>query len=367
MTIWEWRRRRKAARHWRHELRRTRALCEDIAAPATIDRVDRALERLEAAQRAGTSDAFEAACAEAEAAIAAARPPNRKVIWGEHLETVVVALTLAMAIRCFWVQPFKIPTGSMQPTLHGVTFVPQAGRTWRDIPPINWINWALFGEGYVEVRARASGFFAPQGRINADGDFIVFIDDTPHTIRRNMPTPWRKQPGDYVQRGEVLASGRMRFGDHVLVNKVVYYFRRPRRGEIIVFDTEGIRHPQIRAQSFYIKRLVGLPGERVQISPPWVMINGERLTEPAVFRRQVEAVAEGYRGYEWADARVTPRPLLAGPEDAIEVPMDMYLPLGDNTRSSLDGRYFGPIHWRKVVGPAVVVYWPFSKRWGMIR
>ncbi len=367
MNFFEWRRRKKTARHWRHELRRVRALREDVASPEVLERLDRAAERVEVARRAATAEAFEAACAEAAAAIAVACSPRRFAALGENIEVVVVALTIAMAIRCFIVQPFKIPTGSMHPTLEGVTFTPQMERRLWDWPPLSFVSWALWGEGYVEVRARTSGFFSTQGRLNEDGDFIVFIDRTPHTIRRNMPRPWRKQPGEYVRQGEVLASGRMRYGDFVLVNKIIYNFRRPRRGEVIVFDTNGIDHPQIRKDNFYIKRLVGLPGERVEISPPWLVVNGQRVMEPPVFIRQVQANDRGYHGYDWADGRVTPRPLLAGPGDSVLLPPDGYLPFGDNTRSSLDGRYFGAVPWRNVVGPAFVVYWPFSRRWGPVR
>jgi signal peptidase I len=182
-----------------------------------------------------------------------------------------------------------------------------------------------------------------------------------------MPRPWRKQPNDYVRRGEVLASGRKRYGDHVLVNKVIYNFRRPRRGEVVVFDSDGIRHPQVRPNTFYIKRLVGLPGERVEIVPPWLVVDGDRVVEPPVFRRQAEAADRGYYGYEFANPHVSPRPFLAAPGDFILVPEDSYLFFGDNTRSSLDGRYFGPVAWRNVVGPTFAVYWPFSRRWGPVR
>jgi signal peptidase I len=364
MNFFEWRRRRKTARHWRHELHHARAMHEDVAAPDDLARLDRAAEHLAAAAPAATPEAFEAACAEAGAAIAAVRPPRRFAAFAENVEVIVVAISIAMAIRCFLVQPFKIPTGSMQPTLYGITFADQAERGFWDRPPLSFIGWALFGEGYVEVRAKTSGFLAPQAR-QVEDSLILFVDGTPHTVRRNMPR--RRQPGEYLRRGDVIASGRMRYGDHVLVNKVLYNFRRPRRGEVIVFETARILHPQIRQDTFYIKRLVGLPGERIELDPPWLVADGRRVAEPPAFRRQAEDEHLGYYGYIFADPRITPRPFLAAPGDRIDLPADTYLPLGDNTRSSLDGRYFGPVPWRSVVGPAFAVYWPFSRRWGSVQ
>lgn len=364
MDILEWWHRRKTARHLRHEIRHVLALRADVADPRDLERLRRARERLDSAQSAGTAEAFQEACDAAVEALQAVRPPRRFQSLAENFEVIVVALAVAMAIRCFIVQPFKIPTGSMEPTLFGIQFQDQSQRRWWDRFPISWVGWAVLGEGFVEVRARNDGFFQPQGRQDAEGDWIVFIDQTPHRVRRNMP--FRRRPGEYLRRGEVIASGRMRYGDHVLVNKIAYNFRRPERGDVIVFDTKGIQHPQIRKDTFYIKRLVGLPGETVSIEPPYLVVNGERVLDPPAFRRQVERVHMGVRGYTFADIRTMPRPKLATPDDELHLGPGEYLPMGDNSASSLDGRYFGGIPQRNLVGPAFAVYWPFTPRWGLI-
>lgn len=338
---------------------------EDIADPKDLDRLDRAAERLAAAESAGTAEAFEDACAEALSAIQAVRPRRRYPAVAENYEVIVVALAVAMSIRCFIVQPFKIPTGSMQPTLYGIEFRDQATPGVWDRFPLNLIGWTLFGEGFVEVKARNDGFFAPQALRDAEGDWIVYIDRTPHRVRRNMP--FRRKPEEYLRRGDTIASGRMRYGDHVLVNKIAYNFRRPRRGDIIVFDTSGIQHPQIRQNTFYIKRLVGLPGETIEIQPPYLVADGRRVLDPPAFRRQVERTYRGVQGYTFADPRSVPRPKLAAPGDSLHLEPDRFLPMGDNSGSSLDGRYFGGVPQRSLVGPAFAVYWPLTERWGFIR
>ncbi len=365
MGFFEWRRRRKTVRHLRHEMRHARALREDVADPKDLQRLARAGEQLSAAESAATAEVFENACAEAVAAIRSVRPPRRFNAIAENYEVIVVALAVAMSIRCFIVQPFKIPTGSMQPTLFGIQFEDQTEPGLWDRFPLNLVGWSLFGEGFVEVKARNAGFFSPQGRQDAEGDWIVFIDQTPHRVRRNMP--FRRRPGEYLREGDTIASGRMRYGDHVLVNKVVYNFRRPRRGDVIVFETSAVEHPQIRKDTFYIKRLVGLPGETIEIDPPYLVVNGQRVLHPPAFQRQVERVYQGVRGYTFADARSVPRPKLAAPGDALHLEAGRFLPMGDNSASSLDGRYFGGVPQRSLVGPAVAVYWPLSDRWGFIR
>ena len=61
-----------------------------------------------------------------------------------------------------------------------------------------------------------------------------------------------------------------------------------------------------------------------------------------------------------------PGSLLDAPGEEIVLDEDEYLPMGDNTRSSLDGRYFGGVDRDNIIGPAFMVYWPFNNRWGLI-
>jgi signal peptidase I len=169
------------------------------------------------------------------------------------------------------------------------------------------------------------------------------------------------KPGDRVEKGQLIASGRVRQGDHIFVNKVLYHFARPKRGQIVVFDTNYIPGKEflgIRPDTFYIKRLVGLPGETISIRDRHLVVDGRPVVEPWPFRRQAEDPA--YRGY-------VPRPgaLLNSESAEIRVGEGQFLPFGDNTYSSLDGRYFGPVSDQALVGPSFFVYWPFGSRWGL--
>jgi signal peptidase I len=147
----------------------------------------------------------------------------------------------------------------------------------------------------------------------------------------------------------------LRVGDRVLVNKVVYHLHPPRRGDIIVFEEphpakESNRNPlqgfwhwltqglgvSTDPEKDFIKRVVGLPGETLEIKRGEVFIDGQKLAEPYL------GVIEDIRDY--------------GP---VKVPPDNLFVMGDNRTNSNDSRFgLGFIPYRKVVGRAFVVIWP---------
>ena len=162
----------------------------------------------------------------------------------EWVEPIVIAVILALIIRTFVVQAFKIPTGSMRPTL-------------------------------ME-------------------------------------------------------------GDRILVNKFIYKFKEPKRGEVIVFIS-----PEDKKKDF-IKRLVGLPNEKVQISNGAILINDNAPAEDVILKRQ-HYYNRGDFGLEG---------------QAVTVPNDAYYVLGDNSISSRDSRYWGFMPKKYLLGKAMLIYWP---------
>ena len=163
------------------------------------------------------------------------------------------------------------------------------------------------------------------------------------------------------RKDEVIAGARIITGDQVIVNKMAYNFRAPKRGDVAVFDTRNIKHNQVRKDTFYIKRMVGMPLERIQIREGRLVVNGDAVSEPMIFQQIANDPV--YQGGYGNDA------LLATAEDTIELGEDHYLMCGDNTASgmSLDGRFFGGVPREDFRGPAVFVYWPFREHWGLIR
>jgi len=142
----------------------------------------------------------------------------------------------------------------------------------------------------------------------------------------------------FVVQAFVIPSGSMlptlRIGDYLLVNKFVYLFRPIRRGDIIVF-----KFPQDETRDF-IKRVVGLPGETLEIRDRQVFIDGKPLHEP-------------YAVYSEPPLLGSPVPYHLGP---MVIPPGHLFMMGDNRDNSLDSRSWGLLEESKVVGEASIVY-----------
>lgn len=123
-------------------------------------------------------------------------------------------------------------------------------------------------------------------------------------------------------------------GQYLIVSKVIYWIHPPERGDVIVF------RPPNGSSEDYIKRVIGLPGETVEIRGGTVWINGAALEEPYI------AVAGGDSGL---------RTLGDG----------QYLVLGDNRNNSSDSRSWGVLPGQDIIGKAWLCYWP-PERWGLV-
>ena len=121
--------------------------------------------------------------------------------------------------------------------------------------------------------------------------------------------------------------------ERIFVNKFVYRWAPIERGDIIVF-----RYPRDTSKS-YIKRVIGVAGDRVRIVNGQVYVNGEALDED-------------YVPSDYADGRSYPD---------LVVPRNSYFVLGDHRTMSSDSREFGPVNDRYIYGKAVFGYWPMEK------
>ena len=117
-------------------------------------------------------------------------------------------------------------------------------------------------------------------------------------------------------------------GEYVIVDKVSYTFRQPERGEIIVLKNPSPSQPDL------IKRVIGLPGETIEVRSGQVYINGQPLTEPYIQQPM---------GQEQAP---------------LSLQADQYFVMGDNRGNSSDSRFFGARPGKDFVGRALIIYWP---------
>jgi len=305
----------------------------------------------------------------------------------ENLEVLVVAVAVAMGFRAYFLQPFKIPTGSMQPTLFGITSEDRAEPGTLDRMPFKPFKWLITGEWYRTVTVQRAGTLGLQmvrpGQPYVDPNYPNDVYYVVAGRRYRVPKRALEQEGvafelgAYVPAGAVLWAGSRTAGDHVFVDKVRWNFFPPRRGQVMVFGTRGIekleehlavdRHGQ-PISTHYIKRMCGLPGEKIAIEAPWLLIGGEPVRAPWSIRRIAER-APGYAGY-CAGGQNADWLRYDGQEQVLS--KTEYAAFGDNTRNSRDSRYWGPVPRRNLVGPACWVYWPFHRkngigRWGLIR
>ena len=121
--------------------------------------------------------------------------------------------------------------------------------------------------------------------------------------------------------------------ERIFVNKFVYRWEPIERGDIVVF-----RYPRDTSKS-YIKRVIGVAGDRIRIENGKVFVNGEALDED-------------YVPSEYADARSY---------GEVKVPPNSFFVLGDHRTMSNDSRDFGPVNERYIYGKAVFGYWPMEK------
>lgn len=151
-------------------------------------------------------------------------------------------------------------------------------------------------------------------------------------------------------------DGRPLKGDEIIVNEWNYHFRALQRGDVVVFRTDAIsetKREQFRIPSdeVYVKRLVGLPGERISIRPPSIYINGEKLVEPPVLKNMFKT--NELANIPGAELKTQPNEIQLGPNE--------FYVVGDNIMNSLDSRYFGAIEGGHFVGKVAWIFWPLDR------
>ena len=381
----------------------------DILAPTAVSGLAGAMAELQAAIAGGAEKAaLEKQMENLEAAANQWLKPYPNAAWRENVEVLLVALTVAMGIRTFFLQPFKIPTGSMQPTLYGVTsnpdfsFDPYVDRSMAQAAmarvefPSGWerIRQWFAGVSYMEVRAKTDGQLE---RVDPPVKFLIF--NLFQTFVIGGKTHWILFPPDYggssltqrcglrpgmvFKQGEEVVRMKIASGDHLFVDRVTYNFRPPARGEIVVFDTQGI--PGLPPGQFYIKRLVGLGDETLTLKQDYVVtnvprgfssvpvgnlvVNGQPVSASTPHFENLYSFYGATKGAAFLDYKEDHyfgHGLLQAlsPGNEFHVRPDHYFVMGDNTMNSSDSRYWGDFPQSQVIGKSFFVYWPITGRFG---
>jgi len=371
----------------------------DILSPQAIDAIETAISRTESVcWSTRDKSAIEGELRHLESTANKWLKPYPSATVRENVEVLLVAIAVAMAIRTFFAQPFKIPTGSMQPTLYGVTSVPDF--TKLEPPPPDdfeipnffsrFVQFWWRGVGYDLVTAKASGQLDPT-TVDVPQKFLLFnlkqtfnIGGTPHTVwfppdkllqRAGLIRGTLVMPRHFNE-GETVLKLKSYSGDHLFVDRLTYNFRKPKRGEIIVFETKDIpkMDPSQQGQ-FYIKRMVGMGDEKVRIlNDRHLEIDGKRLDSSTPHFENIysfdptklpaESQYSGHVNETYRVPMFSLAPLFQDENAVFEVPPHHYIVMGDNTMNSADSRTWGSFPQENVIGKSWLVYWPFGRQDG---
>ncbi len=352
----------------------------DILSPAAVQALETSIAETRAAIAAGGG--FDSQLDTLDNTANRHLRPYPNAEWRENIEVFLVAIAVAMAIRTFFVQPFKIPTGSMQPTLYGITFESLGSHPESKIP-------SLLGRVKEAV---VEGVFYHGLQALDDGEIVdvpppstILHVITTQTIRVHYTgqggdrtvkhTLWFAPSENFRQysglhqgqtfsKGDWLVSLKEISGDHLFVDRFTYNFRKPSRGEIVVFQTKGIEGlPQ---DQYYIKRLVGLGGENLQIGADrHLIVNGKRLDVSTphfenVYNFRGPAEKDHYSGHVNLNTLQVIGSTYFYPNLTYQIRPGHFMVMGDNTLNSSDSRFWGDFSETNVIGKSFFVYWPIS-------
>ncbi|MBN1404495.1 MAG: signal peptidase I [Opitutales bacterium] len=327
----------------------------------------------------------------------------------ENVEVLLVAALLAIGIRMFFVQPFRIPTNSMYPTYNGMTFEVFEDPDKTPSVLMRPIRAVTLGASRVEVIAPEDGeiviplarnvavkegYTLPGRAVKARKWFgLLPTTNAEHVLqvggklqpvqvpvefqlskvlwrRFGAPTTdklrlgpggvWYYHTGVQAVKGESCLSFDILLGDQLFVDRVSYHFRAPRVGEPIVFRTDSIEGmSEGERGKYYIKRLVGVGGDELRVEAPVLYRNGKPIEGAEAFELNAQKEGE-YEGYLEEITNRDQAPLV----EPFTVPQGQCFAMGDNSDESADSRFWGTLPQNAIVGKALVIYYPFTDHVG---
>ncbi|MEO6873673.1 MAG: signal peptidase I [Opitutaceae bacterium] len=339
----------------------------------------------------------------------------------ENVEFILVAAIVIIGVRSYILQPFKIPTNSMWPSYYGMT--PDVYPDPAKVPslPSRVARFVLFGARHHELVAPDSGSIkvpVSYGGVvlyetkparswlifpSTNREYIFDVNgkqvkvQVPQDFDLNLAFPeafgmtteqlaeaaklspdhngnfaWVTLPRQAVQGRAFFAFDEIT-GDQLFADRISYHFMRPQVGQGFVFFTGNIPGiMNVFGEQYYIKRLVGVPGDTLEVRPPVLWRDGAPITGTPAFDRNAQQI-DHYAGYVFGPT--ADRPLdspmrakyLTAAGDKVTVPANSFFAMGDNSNNSFDSRYWGFVPAKEVVGRPLFIYFPFSKRWGPAR
>lgn len=332
----------------------------------------------------------------------------------ENIEVFLVAALLAIGIRTYFFQPYIIPTNSMYPSFYGMTT-----KTYVDEKPSfidNAINFLKLGADHEELKANTTGevyvpvfnkkaaFYNPgiiKFQVVKDRkwfglfpdlkrEYAFYIGGELQKIRVPLdfslsdailstyfpqikserelnnrvfdgelvemtPIGPAIKTGKIVKKGDDIINFDILKGDMLIVDRMSYNFVKPKIGSPIVFRTTNIK--EYDEDKYFIKRLVGLPGDKLEVKPPVLYRNDAPIEGSEAFDLNANRVGL-YPGYT-NDGKYLPY------GESVTVPEGHFFAMGDNSPFSGDSRFWGFVPEKDTVGRPIFIFYPFTSRWGI--
>jgi signal peptidase I len=343
----------------------------------------------------------------------------------ENVEFFLVAAIVILGIRTYFVQPFKIPTNSMWPTYNGMTpevfakpadepsaaavavrgvafgawphrldaagdgeiLIPIRGAESRGVvhcrivPGRSWLVFPtklreytiLVGDTPTRVKLPldfdfdwviGQAFFTPAGANYNQQEFFRELNrrlESGKWVKRLVDGEYLQciQTGRFAKAGERVLSFDELTGDQLFVDRFSYHFVKPSVGSGFVFRTGHIKQlVDDYGDQYFVKRLVGVPGDTLEVRGTGLVRNNAPIEGAATFDANAKKLGK-YPGYVAMG--------LLAPGAKVTVPDQNYFAMGDNSPNSQDGRYWGFVPAKDVVGRPLFVYFPFTRHWGPAR
>ncbi len=432
----------------RHQIRKHLNAQRDLLSAEAVRGLEEAIEKSAEAIRHGAIPGdIQSTMQALEASANQWLRPYRSAGIRENVEMFLVVAAALMGFRTFFFQPMAIPTGSAQPTFYGVTSENLQGKTEAVIPSRfkRWYFSWVKGEKYYHITAKNSGrfkiidekpqklfpFISRQRFQIGDRKYTVWFPPKRISFSQDLwyyaglrSYPYSREGDEAInfREGDEVIKIKVTSGDHLFVNRFIYNFRRPRRGETIVFKSTNL--PGLTPNTHYIKRLVALGGEKISIGDDrLIRINGQSLDastpgfefvynfnpnkppQKDVYSGHVNGTLErrlknwkhrdgtmaGWRKmqehfkkkgphkckqFDGESFRVSLALNFPDANTKLTVRKNHYLAFGDNTMNSQDSRVWpsgdddynsdqqGGFPRENVIGKSAFVFWPISERFG---
>jgi len=238
---------------------------------------------------------------------------------------------LVFQIFLMWALASPLFGGMIVPVIIGLAgvayWIALLRNSWQRIPRFSFVKWLLVLGIIIAISWSMPWFWRP---------FVW---------RFKVPTGAMEPT---IQGSKHLPDGSRTGGDHIMAERYVYWYADPKRGDIVVFENHGFT--DALPNTFYVKRVIGIPGDSLSVRNGRLLIDGSPSESPAALKNlHLVQLPANWSSY------------LKENDEPYKVPARSYFVIGENTANSSDSRAWGPVPREAIVGRVSKAYWPWNR------